>query len=245
MDPKTRADFALAVLPPLITAVVAALGLFFAERRKDRDQIQRRLKAIGEETLHLSYLRSWLETQQLASGTDESSIATARQEVCAELASSRVRLCSRLQDLPEPDGPPALMRAWRKAALIPLDRPLARVVGWAYRLCLMLGVLCIAMIVFQDYREVEGLTFGVALSVGILFFLPFLIAALGLRTLALALDRRGASNRRRNPMHEGPQNWQMPLHPQFQPPSGPPMMPSFPPAQFHPEPTGTASPVHP
>lgn len=48
-------------LPPLITAIMAALGIWLRERRRDRDEIHRRFRTVGKETAHLDYLKSWLE----------------------------------------------------------------------------------------------------------------------------------------------------------------------------------------
>lgn len=177
-----------ATLPPLITAAIAALGLWLAERRKDRDDAERRLKAIGEETAHLSYLRSWLKTEQLAAGTGGPNLESARREVCAELASSRERLARVLEAVPENDKPSALLRAWRKAMLLPLRRPASRTVAWFYRSCLILAVLGMALAISADYTN--GITFGVAIVVGLIFALPFLGAALGFRAWAVSLERR-------------------------------------------------------
>lgn len=182
------AEFVIASLPPLITAAIAALGLWLSERRKDRDDAQRRLKAIGQETAHLSYLRSWLKTQQLAAGAHSADVERARQEVSAELVSSRERLSRAFMDAPEPDAPSALLRAWRKAALVPLVRPAARAVAWFYRFFVVLAVLMIPMGITTDYSE--EISFGFALFIGIFVALPFLAVALGFRGWAMLLERR-------------------------------------------------------
>jgi hypothetical protein len=58
-----------AVLPPLISAILAALSLWFSELRKERNAAQRRRRVIAEETNHVRYLKAWLETELLAGGS--------------------------------------------------------------------------------------------------------------------------------------------------------------------------------
>lgn len=186
---------ALAVLPPLITATAAALGMWIAERRKDRDEVQRRLKAIGEESARLGYLRAWLQTQQLAVGGTGINIDAVREEVCQDLMTSRVRLGNALQDRADPESPSPLLRVWRNAAMIPLYRPAARAIRWCYWFCVLIGALWMMLIFSMDYSDIGGYGFGTVAFVALLLFLPFGAVALGLRAWARALEKGGVRSR--------------------------------------------------
>lgn len=190
---------ALAALPPLMTALAAALGLWIAERRKDRDEVQRRLKAIGEETARLGYLRSWLKTQQLAGAGTGLDFDAVREGVRQELLQSRTRLERALEVRMDPELPSPLLRAWRNAALMPLYRPAARAIRWCYWFCLFLGALMMMLAFSADYSEIDGYSIGMVIFVALLFFLPFGAAALGLRAWAQALERRAPFSRRPEP----------------------------------------------
>ena len=179
---------AIAVLPSVLTAAIAALGLWLAERRKDRDAALRRLRAIEEETAHLSYLRGWLETQQLAGPADGVDLLAARTEVCGELLASRDRLSQAFVKDPESEAPPALQRAWWTAALIPLHRPAARAVRWGYYSCLLLAVINLAFSFWVGYSE--GSSFLLSAVIAAIAFLPWFVFSLGFRAWARTLERR-------------------------------------------------------
>jgi hypothetical protein len=190
-----------AVIAPVVTAGLAAAGLWIGERRKERDLVQCRLRALSEETAHLTYLKAWLEAQHLAGGT--AALADAQDDVRRELGRARHRLGAVLEEH-QPHAKAStselLGRAWRLAALMPLHRPLARAVRWVYwffaltALSTLSSVLTVVDELGTSSPLLEAASIIVTLAV---MWVPVL---LGLRAAALALERRGAPDRQGGPI---------------------------------------------
>lgn len=178
-----------AVLPPLITAILAALSLWFSELRKERNAAQRRRRVIAEETNHVRYLKAWLETELLAGGSKGGEASKVRAEVRKQLIGSHARLSS--VGMKKPDArPPVMLRALKTAALVPLSRPAARVVRAAYWFVLVLGICVWSYVTTTDSNDVRATIVGLS---GMFFFslmvlLQFLTVAVVLAHWARALE---------------------------------------------------------
>lgn len=189
---ETQRTLVTAVLPPLITAALAALGLWISERRKDRSAAERRRKAIDEENDHITYLKSWLETELLVGGTEGVDAVKTRAEVRRQLTESRARLARAEMNTPQEDAQSAVIRALKKAALVPLLRPAARVVRLCYWSVLGFGLLLLFFATTTDYSDVRAIDVRPS---DIFFFslmitLPFLVVAVLLAVWARALELR-------------------------------------------------------
>lgn len=178
-----------AVLPPLITAVLAALSLWFSELRKERNAAQRRRRVMAEETKHVTYLKAWLETELLAGGSKGGEASKVRAEVRKQLVASHARLSSVEMKKPEA-RPPVMLRALKTAALVPLSRPAARVVRAVYWFVLVLGICVWSYVTTTDFTDVRATNVGLS---GMFFFslmvlLQFLTVAAVLAHWARALE---------------------------------------------------------
>lgn len=178
-----------AVLPPLITAVLAALSLWSSELRKERNAAQRRRQVIAEETNHVRYLKAWLETELLAGGSKGGEASKVRAEVRKRLVASHARLSSVEMRKPEA-RPPVMLRALKTAALVPLSRPAARAVRAAYWFVLGLGICVWSYVTTTDFMDVRVTNVGLS---GMFFFslmvlLQFLTVAVILAHWARALE---------------------------------------------------------
>lgn len=179
-----------AVLPPLITAVLAALSLWSSELRKERNAAQRRRRVIAEETNHVTYLKAWLETELLAGGSKGGEASKVRAEVRKQLVASHARLSSVEMKRPEA-RPPVMLRALKTAAVVPLSRPAARVVRAVYWLVLVLGICVWSYVTTADFADFRATNVGLS---GMFFFslmvlLQFLTVAVLLAHWARALER--------------------------------------------------------
>lgn len=176
-----------AVLTPVIAAGLAALGLWQSERRKDRNASHHRKAALADEKDRVAYLKLWLEADNLLGDSGSAGAVQARAEVRRQLAESRTRLNDIELSKPREDGPSALLRAWRRAALIPLKRPAARAVRWVYWFVIIIGLMYLtAMIALSSGME-EGPVIVVVASV--LVSLPLLAMTLPLAHWAKSLER--------------------------------------------------------
>lgn len=190
-----------AVIAPVVTAGLAAAGLWIGERRKERDLVQCRLRALSEETAHLTYLKAWLEAQHLAGGT--AALAEAQDDVRRELGRARHRLGAVLEEH-QPHAKAStselLGRAWHLAALLPLHRPLARAVRWLYWLFATLALLSLSSVltVVDDVGTSSPLQ--EAAWIMLTFAVGYVPILLALRAAALALERRGAPVRDGGPI---------------------------------------------
>lgn len=185
-------ELAIAFLPPLMAAGLTSLGLWFSERRKDRDAVQQRVKAIAEESTRVKYLRSWLKTYGMVSGTLRDEVVTAREGVCRDLVESHARLSLALQQQPTDSSSSAGYRAWKRAILVPLTRPSARALRWIYWLFLFLGVLLTVAFMTSGYETADGspATPLTVFASGFILFVPFFTVALIFRAGSLKLEHR-------------------------------------------------------
>lgn len=193
-------ELVIAVCPALATAGLTSAGFWLSERRKDKNAAQQRLTVLSEENERLRYLNTWLKAYRLADGHALQSLAQSQQSVCQELTDSHTRLSRLLATAPASDKLSAASRAWRRAALIPLRGPAARVVRVAYWVVLLIGMLFCAVGLTTNYETVDGSDpgFGVTLMVVFIVFLPFLGVAYLLRKWARRLEiryRRARSGR--------------------------------------------------
>jgi hypothetical protein len=179
-----------AVLPPLVTAVLAALSLWSSELRKERNAAQRRRQAIAEETNHVRYLKEWLETELLAGGSKGGEASKVRAEVRKQLVASHVRLSNIEMKKPEA-RPPVMLRALKTAALVPLSRPAARVVRAAYWFVLVLGIFGWSFVTTTDFTDLRATNVGLSgmFLFSLMVLLQFLTVAVLLAHWARALER--------------------------------------------------------
>lgn len=186
-------ELAIAFLPALMTAGLTTAGFWFSERRKDKDAVQQRMKAISEERNRVLYLRAWLETYGLVVEADNDAASSIRREVSRDLVDSRNRLSLALQSrLTNEQAPSVSYRALRRAFLLPLGSPSARAFRWGYWLFLALSVLFTLAIVTSGYESSDGTPVGPAtvLATGFVMFAMFFAIALIFRATAAGLDRR-------------------------------------------------------
>ncbi|MFC0457011.1 hypothetical protein ACFFGR_10705 [Arthrobacter liuii] len=188
MDETGRA-LVTAVLPPLVTAVLAALSLWSSELRRERNAAQRRRQAIAEETNHVRYLKAWLETELLAGGSKGGEASKVRAEVRKQLVASHARLSSVGMKKTEA-RPPVMLRALKTAALVPLSRPAARVVRGVYWFVLVLGICVWSFVITRDFTEVRTINVGVSdhFFFSLMVLLQFLSVAVLLAHWARALE---------------------------------------------------------
>lgn len=225
-------ELAIAFLPPLAAAGLTSLGLWFSERLKDRDAAQQRLKAISEELTRVQYLRSWLKTYDLISGTLRDGVAGARDGVCRDLIDSHNRLSLALQQNPGEDVPSAAYRAWKRALLIPIRRPSSRGLRWGYWFFLVLSIVLTLAFMTSGYETADGSPSSplTVFASGLILFVPFFAVALIFRASALGLEHRysprGTSARITPPAWDG--DHRFPSHPsQANQPQQSPMEPPF------------------
>ncbi|WP_104053940.1 MULTISPECIES: hypothetical protein [unclassified Arthrobacter] len=195
MDDGSSWELAIAFLPALMTAGLTTAGFWFSERRKDKDAVQQRMKAISEERNRVLYLRTWLETYGLVveADNDNDGASSVRREVSRDLVDSRDRLSHALQPrLTNEQTPSVSYRALRRALLLPLKSPSARAFRWGYWLFLALSVLFTLAIVTSGYESSDGTPAGPAtvLATGFVMFSMFFAIALIFRAMAAWLDRR-------------------------------------------------------
>ena len=196
-------EMAIAFLPPLMAATVTSLGLWFSERRKDRDAAQQRRKSISEELTRVRYLRSWLKTYDLIPETIRDDLDAAREGVCRELVSSHDRLSQALQRQPGDAPASPGNRVWKRAFLVPLSRPSARALRWVYWFFLVVSVLFTLAFMTSGYETADG-TPTTPLTVfasGFILFVMFFAFALVFRASAVWIERRAerkAKNRAGN-----------------------------------------------
>lgn len=190
-------ELAIAFLPPLAAAGLTSMGLWFSERLKDRDAAQRRLKAISEELTRVQYLRSWLKTYDLISGTVRDGVTGARDGVCRDLIDSHNRLSLALQQHPGEDVPSAAYRAWKRALLVPLKRPMSRALRWGYWFFLVLSIVLTLAFMTSGYETTDGSPSSplTVFASGLILFVPFFAVALIFRAGALALEHRYLAGR--------------------------------------------------
>ncbi len=172
---------AMVSAPPVVAGLVAAVGLWLKERTQERDQALCRKRAVEEELAHLGYLKTWLETQQLVGG--DSAVQEARAHVQSELRSSHLRLQNAVQERHESGAADTLERAWRKAALVPLQRPGARRARHVYWTLLGLAAFVLTS-VWNGVDEEPAVDAFVAL----LLSSPFLAVAVSMHALARHLE---------------------------------------------------------
>lgn len=209
-------ELAIAFLPALMTAGLTTAGFWFSERRKDKDAVQQRMKAISEERNRVLYLRAWLETYGLVVEADHDGAASVRREVSRDLVDSRNRLSHALQPRLNNEQTPVSYRALRRAFLLPLESPSARAFRWGYWLFLALSVLFTLAIVTSGYESSDGTPSGPAtvLATGFVMFSMFFAVALIFRAMAAWLDRRYMVRKKQRPgsqLHVGVSNLDFPI----------------------------------
>jgi hypothetical protein len=185
-------ELAVALLPPVLTAVLAGGGFWISERLKDRDTAQQRLKAISEESARVQYLRSWLKTYSLVPGMELERVDGARQNVGRDLIDSHARLAQALQQHPNGDSPSVASRAWKRAFLVPLERPAARVVRWGYWLFVVLAIVLTLAFMTSGYETADGTqpTFLTVFASGLILFVPFFAIAMIFQAWSTRLELR-------------------------------------------------------
>lgn len=185
-------QLAIAFLPPLLTALLTGSGFWLAERLKDRDAAQQRLKAISEESARVQFLRSWLKTYSMVPGTEEEGAGGARAGVGRDLVASHNRLTQALEKHSGVDGPSVASRAWRRAFLIPQARPAARMVRWAYWLFMTLGVFLTLAFMTSGYGTTDGAQPAplTVFASGLILFVPFFVIAMIFHAWSSRLERR-------------------------------------------------------
>lgn len=187
-------------LPPLITAGLAAFGIWLSERRKDHDASQHMRNAILEEIDHIAYLKLWIEIELLVGHGDGVDMADAREVVRIQLAQSRARLARAESDPVQDDTPSAIIRVAKTVVLVPLTRPAARIVRLGYWLVLVFGISCGILFVLVSLDPNNGIDPANALSPGTAFVvsfivtMPFLIVSVLLAYWARALELRHSRN---------------------------------------------------
>lgn len=188
MDPSLQKLIEVAA-SPLITAALAALGLWLSERRKDRNSTHVKRQAVADESSWVAYLKLWLETETLIGGDADPDSVKLRAEVRRQLAESRARASVIGTTVPQEDEPSALVRAWRRAALIPLTRPAARAVRWAYWIILVVGLLY-STAVMSGIADSEFDPFIVVIG-AVITLIPLFAVALPLAYWSRALEAKG------------------------------------------------------
>ncbi|MDQ0770208.1 hypothetical protein QF031_002957 [Pseudarthrobacter defluvii] len=186
---ETGRALVTAVLPPLTTAILAALSLWFSELRKERNAAQRRRQVIAEETGRVRYLKAWLETEVLAGGSKGGEASKLRAEVRKQLVASHARLWNVEMQKPEA-RPPVMLRALKTAALIPLSFPAARVVRAVYWFVLVLGICVWSFVITRDFTPVRAINVGLSdvFFFSLMVLLQFLSVAVLLAHWARALE---------------------------------------------------------
>lgn len=180
-----------AILPPVIAAGLAALGLWYSERRKDRTASYHKKAALADERDRVAYLKLWLEADNLAGDPGSADAVRERAEVRRQLAESRARLNDIELSKPREDGPSAILRAWRRAALIPLKRPAARGVRWVYWIVVVIDLMVLTGMIASGLGTEGGPVIAVVAAV--LVSLPLLGIALPLAYWAKTLERNSRS----------------------------------------------------
>lgn len=192
-------------VPPLITAGLAAAGFWLSERRKDRNFTHLKRQAVSDENNWVAYLKLWLEADTLLGNSTDPDVMRSRDEVRRQLAESRTRASEIDITATREDEPSALLRAWKRAVLIPLSRPAARAVRWVYWIVLAFGLLYSAWVM----RIFASPEFGPVTAVigTVIALVPLLAVAVPLAFWARRLEAKHAQ---RPPVRENGGYWQAP-----------------------------------
>jgi hypothetical protein len=174
---------ATAVLVPIVTAILGALGIAFQDWRQRRSQVGRRRLALEDASRQVSFAAEWLNTRKLLADSPEAlQEATARAGAWLEEASARVQAAT-----PPPIGerPPVTLR--RLLLFYPLQGRAAKIIRGAFYGCVGLVIATTGNAIttaFDPQIRSEYLlgnsTFAIATAA----------VALGLRFWAVAAEAR-------------------------------------------------------
>jgi hypothetical protein len=124
-------QIASAVLVPVVTAILGALGIAFQDWRQRRSQAGRRKLALDDASRQVSFAAEWFNTRKLLADSPEAmQEATLRAAAWLEEASARVA-----ESTPPPTGekPPITLR--RLLAFYPIQGRAANVIRGVFYVC--------------------------------------------------------------------------------------------------------------
>lgn len=174
---------ATAVLVPIVTAILGALGIALQDWRQRRSQAGRRRLALEDASRQVSFAAEWLNTRKLLAESPEAlQEATARAAAWLEEASARVRAAT-----PPPIGerPPVTLR--RLLLFYPLQGRAANIIRGAFYVCVGLVIAATgnAISTAFDPKIRSEYLFGNSTLV-----IAMAAVALGLRFWAVAAEAR-------------------------------------------------------
>jgi hypothetical protein len=180
----------IAVLVPVVTAILGALGIAFQDWRQRRSQVGRRRLALEDAGRQVSFAAEWLNTRKLLADSPEAlQEATDRAAAWLEEASARVQAAT-----PPPVGgrPPVTLR--RLLLFYPLQGRAANLIRGAFYVCVGLVIAATgnAITTAFDPQIRSEYLFGNST-----FAIVTAAVALGLRFWAVAAEARRSRGERR------------------------------------------------
>jgi hypothetical protein len=183
------APIVAAVLVPVVTALVGAVGILTRDLYNRRSEMGRRTYAMDDATRQVTFAAEWWKAKQALGCTPDDQAARAIAESWLEEATSRVSEALQPPRRPEPD------RSVTRRILLayPFQRWTARLLRVAYYLLLAFWVFGVL-----DGVVVMGSTtgkLGDAVSVMISAIIVYGLLAFGIRAWAVSIENRAAKQR--------------------------------------------------
>lgn len=179
----------VAVLVPIVTGVVGAIGILTRDLYDRRSEMGRRKYAMDDATRQVTFAAEWWKAKQALGSAPDDKAARATAESWLEEATSLVSEALHPPRRPKPD------RSVTSRILLayPFKRWTARLLRVAYYLLLVFMAFgafgAVGMIGSPDIKFGEA----VSVSVGVLIFYGLL--ALGIRAWAVSIENRAAKQR--------------------------------------------------
>jgi hypothetical protein len=186
MDPT---NILVALLVPIVTGVVGAVGILIRDLYNRRSEMGRRKYAMDDATGRVTFAAEWWKAKQALGSTPDDEAARAIAESWLEEATSLVSEALHPPRRPEPD------RSVTRRILLayPFQRWTARLLRVAYYLLLAFMALgafgALAMTGSPDIKFGEA----VSITIGVLIFYGLL--ALVIRAWAVSIENRAAKQR--------------------------------------------------
>ncbi len=182
-------DILVALLVPVVTAIVGAVGILTRDLYDKRSEMGRRKYAVDDATRQVTFAAEWWKAKQALGSTPDDEAARAVAESWLEQANSLVSKASQPPRKPEPDR--SVMR--RILLAYPFQRWTAKLLRVAYYL--ILAFMASSAFDVLAMTGSPDIKFGEAVSTTIGILIIYVSLALGIRAWAVSIEKRAAKQR--------------------------------------------------
>lgn len=175
-----------AAIAPLITALLASVGVWWKQRRDRRDVDQERHRVLAQVHEEINVIEAWIKAYGQIASPEIKPQAWSRAE--SDLERAYVRLTESLDVSRGIEARPAIGQHLKVLLLIPLQGWRAKVIRLFYYVSLAFVAIWISTITVLTISQPSG--WGSLLSGFTVFLIANLLISVGSYMLAHSLDRR-------------------------------------------------------